>query len=154
MAGIGRKDSAVLWLNADGSAVAKDAELGGLGLDWDRLPDGLGVGALALWSELGDVFRSTPTRFRESDRSLLSRYCAVSALADEAEALLFAEGLMVPGRSESDAGRSVKNPANQLLRDYVMMQLSLARALALGPVARTRQGIRELESPEPDGVWS
>lgn len=149
----GRRDPAVLWVDRDGRELAKDADLGGLGLNWDTEPT-LGDGALKLWRDLAAVFRDTPTRFRESDRSLLSRYCAVSALADEAEALLFSEGLMVAGRSESDAGRTVKNPANQLLRDYVMMQLSLARALALGPVARTRQGIRELEAPEPEEDWA
>lgn len=154
MRGIDRQNAEVLWLNADGSAVAKDAELGGLGINWDRVPAGLGDGAVVLWTELGEVFCSTPTRFRESDRSLLSRYCSVSALADEAERILFSEGLTIPGRSASDADRPVKHPAHQLLRDYTMLQLSLARALALGPVARTRQGIKELEAPEPDGMWS
>ena len=40
--------------------------------------------------------------------------------------------------------------SNGLLRDCTTLQLSLARALALGPVVRTRQGIRELEQPESE----
>ena len=149
---IRKRDPSVYYL--DTLEAGKDAELGGIGLDWDRVPPGLADPAATLWRELAAVFAPTPTRFRESDRSLLARYCSVSALADRAERLLFEDGLTVPGRSESDAGRPVKNPAHQLLRDYTMMQLSLARALALGPVARTRQGIRELEAPDPDEVWS
>jgi len=147
-----KRDPAVFYL--DTLEPGKDAELGGVGLNWDRLPPGLADAAAVLWAELAAVFVPTPTRFRESDRSLLARFCSVSALADMAERLLFKEGLMVPGRSESDANRSVKNPAHQLLRDYTMLQLSLARALALGPVARTRQGIRELEAPDADEQWS
>jgi len=147
-----KRDPDVYYL--DGLDQAKDAELGGIGLDWDVVPPAMAVEAAVLWAELAAVFTPTPTRFRESDRSLLARYCSVSALADRAERLLFEDGLMVAGRSPSDAGRPVKNPAHQLLRDYTMMQLSLARALALGPVARTRQGIRELEAPDADEVWS
>ena len=147
-----KRDPSVYYL--DTLEAGKDSELGGLGLDWDRVPAGLADPAATLWRELAAVFAPTPTRFRESDRSLLVRYCSVSALADLAERLLFEEGLMVPGRSPSDAGRPVKNPANQLLRDFTMMQLALGRALALGPVARTRQGIRELEAPDADEVWS
>lgn len=144
------RDPDVLYIDTDGRVLAKDAELGGLGLNWDVVPPALADSAALLWHDLGEVFAPTPTRFRESDRSLLARYCAVCTLADEAERLLFAEGLTVPGRSESDAHRPVKNPAHQLLRDYTMLQLSLARALALGPVARTRQGIRELEQPDSE----
>ena len=149
---IRKRDPSVYYL--DGLDAAKDAELGGIGLDWDLVPAGLADPAATLWAELAAVFTPTPTRFRESDRSLLARYCSVSALADLAERALFADGLLVPGRSESDANRPVKNPAHQLLRDYTMLQLSLARALALGPVARTRQGIRDLEAPDADEAWS
>ena len=141
-----KREPGVLYL-ADIDA-AKDAELGGLGLGWDIVPESLSVRAASIWADLGRVFSRNAVRFRESDRTLLARYCAVSALADEAEVLLFAGGLMIEGRSSADAARTVKNPANQLLRDYVMMQLALARALGLGPVARTRQGIRELELDE------
>jgi phage terminase small subunit len=147
-----KRDPSVYYL--DTLEPGKDAELGGLGLDWDLVPAGLADPAATLWADLAAVFAPTPTRFRESDRSLLARYCSVSSLADLAERLLFEEGLMVPGRSPSDAGRAVKNPINQLYRDFCMLQLSLARALALGPVARTRQGIRELEAPDADEEWS
>lgn len=147
-----KRDPDVYYI--DGLDQAKDAELGGIGLDWDLVPPGLGDDAAVLWADLAAVFTSTPTRFRESDRSLLTRYCATCELADRAERLLLEEGLMVPGRSPADAGRAVKNPVNQLYRDFCMLQLSFGRALGLGPVARTRQGIRELEAPDADEEWS
>ena len=46
--------------------------------------------------------------------------------------------------------RGTNENSNGLLRDCTTLQLSLARALALGPVVRTRQGIRELEQPESE----
>ena len=77
---------------ADGPALAADADLGGIGLDWDATPPLSGVG-LTTWQHLADTFRSQPTRFREADRPAVTAFCEVAEMRALAAEQLRAEGV-------------------------------------------------------------
>lgn len=127
---------------ADGPSLAADADLGGLGLDWDTTPRLAGV-ALAAWQHLAATFRDQPTRFREADRSAVVAFCEVAGMRALAAEQLQAEGLAVQGRSEHDRARLVKNPAWSMWRDADTALRAWSNALGLNPTARRRAGIAE-----------
>lgn len=132
-------------------AVEDDARIGGIGLDWEDVPEVLDAVAAAEWRRLAEVYRSTPTRFREGDRAALTAYCVYFAAFLLAAADVAERGPVVEGRSDKDRDRQVKNPATVAMREASTQLRYWARELGLTPDARGRSGIREAE-PVPDAA--
>lgn len=122
------------------SDVARDADLGGLGLDWEVRPD-LGSAGLAAWDHLAGQFAKQPTRFREADRAAVIAYCQAREMADLAAAALREHGVLVAGRSESDRSRPVRSPAWAMWRDASVQVRQWSIELALTPSSRRRAGV-------------
>jgi len=128
----------------DPSIVAvAEADLGGIGVDFDDVPDLLDAAGVREWSRLGAVFAHNPTRFRESDRPALTAYCVFLSQFDAAVRDVADRGAMVPGRSERDEGRLVKNASLVLMQQASTQVRYWARELALTPDSRGRTGIRD-----------
>lgn len=125
------------------------ATLGGVGLDFARVPTVLDEAGRAAWAHLAATYESTPTRFREGDRAAVSTFCLAVSLHERAAQVLLAAGLTVQGRSSADRGRQVKAPAFQLWRDTSTQLRYWARELGLTPDARGRSGIRDAEPHDP-----
>jgi hypothetical protein len=56
--------------------LARDAEVGGNGLDFAGVSDMLDAEGVAEWQRLGRVFARHPTRFREGHRAAVIAYAA------------------------------------------------------------------------------
>lgn len=77
---------------------AKDAELGGLGIDWADVPPILDDSGRVEWQRLARVFAHDPVRFREADRAALVAYSTYwSAFVRAAEDVAI-RGPVVQGR--------------------------------------------------------
>ncbi len=138
---------------ADGPALAADADLGGIGLDWDATPPLSGVG-LTTWQHLADTFRSQPTRFREADRPAVTAFCEVAEMRALAAEQLRAEGVAVEGRGDHDRGRVVRNPAWGMWRDADTSFRAWSNALGLNPTARRRAGITDATTVTADNPFA
>lgn len=130
--------------------IAKEAEIGGLGLDWSRQPDILDGEGLAEWLRLADVYAHDAVRFREGERAALIAYCAYWSAFCAAAADLRDRGPVVEGRSESDRGRLVKNPSTVAMREASQQLRYWARELGLTTDARVRIGLAEQDDKSDD----
>jgi P27 family predicted phage terminase small subunit len=137
----------VTWLD-------QDSRVGGLGLDFDDLPEMLDDRGRAEWVRLGAVFADQPTRFREGDRSILVAYCLSWSLYLAAAAELASDGLLVTGRSASDRERRVKSPAMVIWTQAGSQLRYLARELGLTPDSRGRMGLKDAPESADEGVWA
>lgn len=118
--------------------LAKDADLGGIGLGFAEMPADLtGVG-VKTWQHLAATFSDQPTRFREADRRAVAAYCCAVEMADEAAKALREHGVLVEGRSEADKGRPVRSPAWAMWRDASVQVRQWSAELGLSPSARAR----------------
>lgn len=122
----------------DPETLAKDADLGGIGLDFTREPEGLSQSGQSAWQHLAATFASTPTRFREADRAAVTAYCLSVEMAERAAEALRQEGLLIDGRSSADSARSVRNPAWAMWRDANTAVRQWSVELALTPTSRQR----------------
>lgn len=136
-----------LWL--DGA----EARTGGIGLDFAKVPSLLDRSARAEWRRLADVFADDATRFREGDRAALTAYCVFFSAFTRAAADVGKRGTTVPGRSNSDADRMVKNPNVQAMRDAATQLRYWARELGLTPDARGRMGIKDEVEDDDDNIF-
>lgn len=134
----------------DEPVLARDANLGGLGMHWYDVPQQLTGEGLLEWEHLAEQFRDQPTRFREADRRAVTAYCECVDLLALATDELRGEGLMVKGRSNSDADRMVKNAAWSMWRNADTAVRAWANALALTPTARRRSGGSEAAVTSPE----
>ena len=126
----------------------RDAAVGGVGLDFDAVPEVLDTAGRAEWSRLGEVFARDETRFREGDRAAVTCYCAFwSAFAAAAQDVA-GNGPVTAGRSAKDRGRLVKNPATTAMRESATQLRYWARELGLTPDARGRIGVSDV-APDP-----
>lgn len=123
--------------------VVRDATVGGTGLDFAVVPAVLDEAGRAEWSRLGEVFGGDPTRFREGDRAALVAYCCYWAAFLAAAQDVSTNGPVVPGRSDKDRGRLVKNPATVAMRECATQLRYWARELGLTPDARGRIGVTD-----------
>ncbi|MFG2413316.1 phage terminase small subunit P27 family [Streptomyces goshikiensis] len=124
-------------------ALAKDAEIGGLGIDWADQPEILDAAGLAEWGRLATVYAHDATRFREGERAAITAYCSWwSAFAAAAEDVRD-RGPVVEGRSDMDRGRTVKNPATVAMREASQQLRYWARELGLTTDARVRIGLAD-----------
>ena len=126
---------------AAAAEVARDATVGGLGLDFADVPDVLDAAGAAEWSRLGEVFARDATRFREGDRAAVTCYCAFWSAFAAAAADVAGNGPVTAGRSAKDRGRLVKNPATVAMRESATQLRYWARELGLTPDARGRIGL-------------
>ncbi|MFJ4879348.1 phage terminase small subunit P27 family [Streptomyces sp. NPDC088745] len=131
-------------------AVAKDAEIGGLGLDWSARPDLLDADGLALWDDLAERFAQQATRFREGEREAVIAYCCWWSAFAAAQRDLMTRGPVVEGRSDMDRGRMVKNPASVAMREASQQFRYWARELGLTTDARVRIGLADQGEPNDD----
>jgi P27 family predicted phage terminase small subunit len=130
--------------------LAVDAKLGGLGLDWESVPDALDDAGRDVWHYLREVYEDDATRFRQGDRAVLVSYCQAVVIRDQAYRDLQAEGLQVEGRSSADRGRQVRHPGFQLWMHSTTAVRQLARELGLTPGARATHGITDDREPADD----
>ena len=122
----------------EAETLAKDADLGGIGLDFAEMPTDLtGVG-VETWQHLAVTFADQPIRFREADRRAVAAYCCAVEMADEAARALREHGVLVEGRSEADRGRPVRSPAWAMWRDASVQVRQWSAELGLSPSARAR----------------
>lgn len=128
-------------------AVARDAELGGLGLDFADVPEQLDDAGRARWDHLAKEYANNPTRFREGDRMAVTAYCIWSSMYLRACQDIKERGQVVEGRSSADRGQTVRNPYVQFAREASQQLRYWARELGLTPDARGRLGL-----PEGDGT--
>jgi P27 family predicted phage terminase small subunit len=130
--------------------VAKDAEIGGLGLDWSVQPDMLDAAGLAEWERLAVVYANDATRFREGERAALTAYCSYWSAFSGAACDVRDRGPVVEGRSDMDRGRMVKNPATVAMREASQQLRYWARELGLTPDARVRIGLADQDDRMPE----
>jgi P27 family predicted phage terminase small subunit len=123
--------------------LVRDAVVGGVGLDFDEVPDVLDEAARAEWARLGEVYADSETRFREGDRAAVVAYCAYWSGFLAAAQDVSTNGPVVPGRSAKDRGRLVKNPATVAMRECATQLRYWARELGLTPDARGRIGVTD-----------
>ncbi|MFF1906016.1 phage terminase small subunit P27 family [Kitasatospora sp. NPDC058218] len=131
-------------------AAAKDAEVGGLGLDWTTEPDILDVSGLTEWHRLAEVYASQPARFREGDRAAVAAYCTWWSAFAISAADVRDRGPVVEGRSDHDRGRLVKNPATVAMREASQQLRYWARELGLTVDARVRIGLADQSEQDGD----
>jgi P27 family predicted phage terminase small subunit len=131
-------------------AIAKDAEIGGLGLDWTDRPDLLDETGLALWESLAERFAQQATRFREGEREAVIAYCAWWSAFAAAQRDLRDRGPVVEGRSDMDRGRLVKNPSSVAMREASQQLRYWARELGLTTDARVRIGLADAGDDQHD----
>ena len=124
-------------------AVAKDAVIGGLGLDWSDRPDMLDEAGLAEWDRLAAVYANDATRFREGERAAITAYCSYWSAFSAAARDVRDRGPVVEGRSDMDRGRLVKNPATVAMREASQQLRYWARELGLTTDARVRIGLAD-----------
>lgn len=129
--------------------VAKEAEVGGLGLDWSCPPEVLDAAGLAEWQRLAEVFIEEPTRFREGERAAVTAYCSFWSVFAAAAADVRDRGTVVEGRSDMDRGRLVKNPATVAMREASQQLRYWARELGLTTDARVRIGLVDQGDDRP-----
>jgi P27 family predicted phage terminase small subunit len=126
-----------------------DAKIGGLGLDFAVVPPVLDEAGAVEWRRLAEVFADDETRFREGDRAALTAYCAYWSAFVAAAADVSRNGPVVPGRSEKDQNRLVKNPATVAMREAATQLRYWSRELGLTPDARARMGITDPDPKDP-----
>lgn len=123
--------------------LAKEAEIGGVGLDWTAQPSILDEAGLHEWDRLAEVYAVDAVRFREGERAAITAYCSWwSAFAAAAEDVRD-RGPVVEGRSDMDRGRMVKNPATVAMREASQQLRYWARELGLTTDARVRIGLAD-----------
>lgn len=150
-----RKDPAIpagLKIMAPEPAIrlAKDAEIGGLGLDWSAQPEMLDDAGLSEWERLAGVFAHDATRFREGERAAITAYCSWWSAFATAAADVRDRGPVVEGRSDMDRGRLVKNPATVAMREASQQLRYWARELGLTTDARVRIGLADAGDDKND----
>jgi P27 family predicted phage terminase small subunit len=123
--------------------IAKQAEIGGLGLDWSDCPDILDAAGLAEWERLAEVYAHDAVRFREGERAAVTAYCAYWSAFQSAQRDVRDRGPVVEGRSDMDRGRVVKNPATVAMREASTQLRYWARELGLTTDARVRIGLAD-----------
>jgi P27 family predicted phage terminase small subunit len=133
----------VLAPDAAAAEFVRDAAVGGAGLNFDDVPAVLDEAARAEWQRLGEVYAAAETRFREGDRAALVAYCAYWSGFLAAAQDVSTNGPVVPGRSDKDRGRLVKNPATVAMRECATQLRHWARELGLTPDARGRIGVSD-----------
>lgn len=126
-----------------GAEAARDAAAGGLGLDFASVPPVLDESGRVEWARLAEVFAADETRFREGDRAALMAYCAYWSAFLAAAQDVSTNGPVVPGRSDKDRDRMVKNPATVAMRECATQLRYWARELGLTPDARGRIGLTD-----------
>ena len=136
----------------DPDAVAVDAALGGIGLDWSDPPATLDEVARDVWEHLASTFRDDPTRFRQADRQAVATYCSAVAMEARAGEALRSEGVLVPARGDHGQ-RSVRNPAWGMWRDASTQVRQWSSALGLTPDSRRRMGVPDPASPDEDNPF-
>ncbi|MEU0198755.1 MULTISPECIES: phage terminase small subunit P27 family [unclassified Streptomyces] len=130
--------------------IAKEAEIGGLGLDWLDRPAVLDEAGLQEWERLAEVYANDATRFREGERAAVTAYCSYwSAFCAAAEDVRD-RGPVVEGRSDMDRGRLVKNPATVAMREASTQLRYWARELGLTTDARVRIGLADAGEQKTD----
>jgi P27 family predicted phage terminase small subunit len=155
-----RAPQALQLLSPDQAAaeLVRDAAVGGVGLDFDDVPDVLDEAGRAEWQRLGEVYAATETRFREGDRAAVTAYCAYWSAFLAAAQDVSTNGPVVPGRSAKDRGRLVKNPATVSMRECATQLRYWARELGLTPDARGRIGVTDDPRSKADAgnpfAWS
>ncbi|QKV94226.1 phage terminase small subunit P27 family [Streptomyces sp. NA02950] len=130
--------------------VAKEAEIGGLGLDWSNRPGVLDEAGLTEWDRLAEVYAMDATRFREGERAALVAYCSWWSAFASAAADVRDRGPVVEGRSDMDRGRMVKNPATVAMREASQQLRYWARELGLTTDARVRIGLADTDDQGQD----
>lgn len=139
------------------AVIAHDAQAGGLGIDWQREPDGMGPAAVEVWRHLAVTFADDATRFREADRTAISSYAMAVEMQAAAGDALREHGVLVEGRSSPDAGRPVRSPAWAMWRDATTAVRQWSDVLGLTPSARARMRVPDLapssaNNPFADGA--
>ena len=130
--------------------IAKEAEIGGVGLDWSEPPASMDGVGLAEWERLAVVFAHDATRFREGERAAVTAYCAYWSVFEAARADVAERGTVVEGRSDMDRGRMVKNPNVAAMREASQQLRYWARELGLTTDARVRIGLSEAGDSKND----
>ncbi|MET7431968.1 phage terminase small subunit P27 family [Streptomyces flaveolus] len=130
--------------------LAKEAEIGGLGLDWADRPDILDAAGLTEWDRLASVYAHDATRFREGERAAVTAYCAYWSAFQAAQRDVRDRGPVVEGRSDMDRGRLVKNPATVAMREASTQLRYWARELGLTTDARVRIGLADAGEQKND----
>ncbi|WP_435245866.1 phage terminase small subunit P27 family [Streptomyces sp. NRRL F-5630] len=130
--------------------IAKEAEIGGLGLDWAERPAVLDVVGLEEWDRLAEVYAHDATRFREGERAAVIAYCSFWSAFCRAAEDVRDRGPVVEGRSDMDRGRVVKNPATVAMREASQQLRYWARELGLTTDARVRIGLSEAGDSSSD----
>lgn len=131
-------------------ALVKDAEIGGLGLDWAEQPDILDDAGLSEWERLAAVYANDAARFREGERGAIVAYCSWWSAFATAAADVRDRGPVVEGRSDMDRGRMVKNPATVAMREASQQLRYWARELGLTTDARIRIGLADQSDRNPE----
>lgn len=131
--------------------VARDADLGGIGLDWTTVPAALEGSGRDAWLHLADQFGAQPTRFREADRHAVAAFCTAVEMEAAARDALREHGVLVPGRSESDRGRPVRSPAWAMWRDAQTALRQWGRELGLSPAGRRSLAVADLPDDTREG---
>ncbi|MCY0931176.1 phage terminase small subunit P27 family [Streptomyces sp. H27-H1] len=130
--------------------MAKDAEIGGLGIDWSVQPAVLDDVGLQEWVRLSEVYAHDATRFREGERAAITAYCSWWSAFAAAAADVRDRGPVVEGRSDMDRGRTVKNPATVAMREASQQLRYWARELGLTTDARVRIGLADSSDDSAD----
>ena len=143
-----RRSAPLKLLRQEPQAITAEALLGGVGIEWTVEPDLLDEDGLTEWRRLGEVYATQPTRFREGDRAAVTAYCSYWSIFRGTARDVRERGAVVTGRSSTDRGRVVKNPATVAMREASVQLRYWARELALTPDSRGRTGI--VETPERD----
>lgn len=130
--------------------LVRDAAVGGVGLDFGSVPAVLDEAGVAEWSRLAEVYAGDATRFREGDRAAVVAYCAYWSAFLVAAQDVSSNGPVVPGRSDKDRGRLVKNPATVAMRECATQLRYWARELGLTPDARGRIGVTDDQARRVD----
>jgi P27 family predicted phage terminase small subunit len=130
--------------------LAKEAEIGGLGLDWTDQPEILDEPGLQEWERLALVYANDATRFREGERAAVTAYCSYWSAFAAAARDVRDRGPVVEGRSDMDRGRMVKNPATVAMREASQQLRYWARELGLTTDARVRIGLTDAGDEKDD----
>lgn len=107
-------------------------------LNWYDVPLHLTGEGLLEWEHLAEYFRDDPDGPRETERVAACSLCEAVEMRALAAESLREDGLVVPGRSESDSKRSVKNAAWSQWRGADTAVRAWASALGVTPNARRR----------------
>lgn len=110
-------------------------------------PRGLSPGARAEWRHTVPLLDELGV-LAAVDRTALEIYCETVATWREATRLLRANGLLVRG----DKGRTVKNPAAQIVRDSAGIIRGYLNEFGLTPAARERLALRSRFADDLDDL--